>query len=59
MTEFVKTKNLFCPKAVKYVLEWTVLTQKSGQPGHFDPNFGFFRVGLSPYLGNSGQVGSG
>ena len=27
-----------------YLIEWTVPTRKSGQPGHFDLNFGFFRV---------------
>ena len=34
--------GLLRSRDMKAVLVWTVLTQKLGQPGHFDPNLFFF-----------------
>ena len=42
-----------------YPLVWTVLTWKLGQPGLFDPNFGFFQLKALEILQFSGRVRSG
>ena len=43
---------------VRSTLVWGLLTQISGQPGTFDPNFGFFRVKVLKSIQKFGFFGS-